>query len=71
MDRAVNIMNAVRVLQAAGQEIGALRDELAKMLIEPSKGASVTFEQDRKNPYSDDYSLTHLLHEEGMIHSIT
>ena len=45
MDQAANIMNAVRVLDAVGQEIDALGDELGRMLTE-LKGAPVIFEED-------------------------
>ena len=54
MEQAANIMNAVRLLDAAGQEIEALGDALGRMLT-GLKDTPVNFQTDKKNPYDEEY----------------
>jgi len=56
MEHAANIINAVRVLEAAGEEIDALGNELGKMLTELGKAAPVAFKEDDENIEYDEYA---------------
>ena len=55
MEQAANIMNAVRLLDAAGQEIEALGEALGRMLTELDEDAAVAFDEDDERADYDGY----------------
>lgn len=57
-DNGANLLNAVRVIEAFGGEVEALKDELGGMLLDAGAPAGLTFEGEGKAPRHEAYRDT-------------